>query len=97
MKRLFKKGIAFIIVSAMIVSLFPVSLSAYSFTGQDYNVTSNITLFGQDTGADYTRVHLGSGGSSGWGANRYINIVEAIIQETNIIILMMEWGTDLEK
>lgn len=77
MKRLFKKGIAFIIVSAMIVSLFPVSLSAYSFTGQDYNVTSNITLFGQDTGADYTRVHLGSGGSSGWGANRYINIVEA--------------------
>lgn len=51
--------------------------SKFQFVGQDSNVTSNIMLGNIDTGADYTRVHLGSGGASGYGANEYINIIEA--------------------
>ena len=85
MKKIFKKAIVLAIVSAMVISMFPMNSSAYSFTGQDYNSTSDIKLFGVDTGADYTRVHLGSGGSSGWGANRYINIVEANLSRNDCL------------
>ena len=77
MRKVYGRVMALLLVGAMVLALLPAGAFAYSFTGQDYNVTKNITLNGVDTGADFTRVHLGSGGSSGWGANRYINIVEA--------------------
>ena len=57
--------------------------AAYSFVGQDYNTTTDITIMGKDTGLDYTRVHLGSGGASGYGANRYINILEADLKNSD--------------
>ena len=57
--------------------------AAYSFVGQDYNTTTDITIMGKDTGLDYTRVHLGSGGASGYGANRYINILEADLKSND--------------
>ncbi len=57
--------------------------AAYSFVGQDYNTTTDITIMGKDTGLDYTRVHLGSGGASGYGANRYINILEADLRSND--------------
>ncbi len=57
--------------------------AAYSFVGQDYNTTTDITIMGKDTGLDYTKVHLGSGGASGYGANRYINILEANLKNSD--------------
>ena len=82
MKKLISKCVVLVIVVAMIVSVLPffgngaLEADAYSFTGQDANTTTNIYYNGTDTGIDYTYVHLGSGGSAGWGANRKINIVE---------------------
>ena len=65
----------FTFVSAYIP--YEASAASYYFVGQDSNVTSDIKIGSTDTGADYTRVHLGAGGASGYGANEYINIVEA--------------------
>ena len=82
MKKLISKCVVLAIVVTMIVSVLPffgngaLEAEAYSFTGQDVNTTSNIYCDGQDTGVDYTYIHLGSGGSAGYGANRKINIVE---------------------
>ena len=77
------KILAVIFVIVLAVGAFwqnsesPVRAARFSFVGEDSNVTTNIKLNGKDTGAVYTRIHLGSGGSSGYGANRIINIVEA--------------------
>ncbi len=80
MKNLFKKCTAVLTAGVLLVGAFANLMTretyAYSFTGQDSNVTTDIRVGGIDTGADYTRVHLGSGGSSGYGSNRIINIVE---------------------
>ena len=70
---------AVVMVFTFVSSYIPteVKASRFSFVGQDSNVTSDIKIGSTDTGADYTRVHLGSGGASGYGAYEYINIVEA--------------------
>ena len=56
---------------------YDVQAAPFSFMGEDSNVTSEIKVNGKSTGVKYTRIHLGEGGSSGYGANRIINIVEA--------------------
>ena len=77
------KMIAIVFAIVMVLGIFGQSAildadaTRFSFVGEDSNETTNIKLNGKDTGAVYTRVHLGSGGSAGWGANRIINIVEA--------------------
>ena len=82
-KNAIVRVLAFVFAFAMTMGIFApyapaeVSAARFSFVGEDSNVTTNIMLNGKDTGAIYTRVHLGSGGSSGYGANRIINIVEA--------------------
>ena len=80
MKKLLKRCTAILTAGVVLVGTFAHLMTretyAYSFTGQDSNVTTDLKVDGIDTGANYTRVHLGSGGSSGYGANRIINIVE---------------------
>ena len=77
------KILAVVFALVMTIGIFAPSATAdlsaarFTFVGEDSNVSTNIKLNGKDTGAIYTRVHLGSGGSSGYGANRIINIVEA--------------------
>ena len=77
------KILAIVFAFVLAVSLFAPSATAdlsaarFTFVGEDSNVTTNIKLNGKDTGAIYTRIHLGSGGSAGYGSNRIINIVEA--------------------
>ena len=52
---------------------------------------------GTDTGVDYTYVHLGSGGSSGYGANRKINIVEGNLSSNDALgFEVMNNGTYLK-
>lgn len=71
-----------------------VKAARFSFVGEDSNVTTNIKLNGKDTGAVYTRVHLGSGGSAGWGANKIINIVEANLEKNpNLTFEVINCGT----
>lgn len=85
MKIAFKKCAAVLTAGVMLIGTFAHFMTretyAYSFVGQDSNVTTDIKVGGFDTGVDYTRVHLGSGGSSGYGANRIINIVEGNLAE----------------
>ncbi len=77
------KILAFVFVIVMIFTTFgqnnayDVQAAPFSFVGEDSNVTSEIKVNGKSTGVQYTRIHLGAGGSSGYGANRIINIVEA--------------------
>lgn len=89
MKKIVSKGIiVFVAVLMLTVGLSykgVMEADAYSFTGQDVNTTTDIMYNGVDTGVDYTYVHLGSGGSAGWGANRKINIVEANLAANNAI------------
>ncbi len=91
MKKLFKRCTAVLTAGVLLVGTFSHLMTretyAYSFTGQDSNVTTDIKVGGIDTGADYTRVHLGSGGSSGYGANRIINIVEANLAQNPALSL----------
>ena len=96
MKKLCKQALSLVLVTVMVIGLLPGAALAYSFTGQDYNLTTNIMLNGVDTGADYTRVHLGSGGSAGWGANRYINIVEVnLSKNANLDFEVINHGSSL--
>lgn len=89
MKNLFKKCTAVltacVIAAGAFAHLMTRETYAYSFAGQDSNVTSDIKVNGIDTGADYTRVHLGSSG--GYGANRLINIVEANFEQNPALSL----------
>lgn len=77
------KILAFSFVLVMLFTTFgqnnayDVQAAPFSFVGEDSNVTSEIKVNGKSTGVQYTRIHLGAGGSSGYGANRIINIVEA--------------------
>ena len=101
MKRIISKGIVFLLVVAMIASFMPhfsvIESNAYSFTGQDVNTTTDILYNGTDTGVDYTYVHLGSGGSSGYGANRKINIVEGNLSSNDALgFEVMNNGTYLK-
>ena len=98
MKKLLMKGTAILMAGVITVGTFAHLMTretyAYSFTGQDSNVTTDIKVSGFDTGVDYTRVHLGSGGSSGYGANRIINIVEGdFVNNPSLSIEVMNIGT----
>lgn len=97
------KILAVIFVIVLAVGAFwqnsesPVRAARFSFVGEDSNVTTNIKLNGKDTGAVYTRVHLGSGGSAGWGANKIINIVEANLEKNpNLTFEVINCGTYTE-
>lgn len=101
MKKMFFKCIVLLLVVSMLAIYMPqnavITSEAYSFTGQDVNTTSNIMYGGVDTGVDYTYVHLGSGGSSGFGANRKINIVEANLSDNDALSFeVMNNGTYLK-
>lgn len=103
MKKVVSKCVVLLIVVAMVAGFLPYQMvgiltaDAYSFTGQDVNTTTNITINGNDTSADYTYVHLGSGGSSGFGANRKINIVEAnLADDESLGFEVMNNGTYLK-
>ncbi len=98
MKKMLKKCTALLTAGVVLVGTFAHLMTretyAYSFTGQDSNVTTDIKVGGFDTGVDYTRVHLGSGGSSGYGANRIINIVEGdFVNNPGLSIEVMNIGT----
>ena len=79
----FAKIATFVFAVVMIFAIFgqnvfyDVQAARFSFVGEDSNVTSEIKIGGKSTGVQYTRIHLGAGGASGYGANRIINIVEA--------------------
>ena len=97
------KMIAIVFAIVMVLGIFGQSAildadaTRFSFVGEDSNETTNIKLNGKDTGAVYTRVHLGSGGSAGWGANRIINIVEANPkQHPNLSFEVINSGTYLK-
>lgn len=97
------KTIALVFAIVMVLGIFGQSAildadaTRFSFVGEDSNETTNIKLNGKDTGAVYTRVHLGSGGSAGWGANRIINIVEANPkQHPNLSFEVINSGTYLK-
>ena len=96
------KMIAIVFAIVMVLGIFGQSAildadaTRFSFVGEDSNETTNIKLNGKDTGAVYTRVHLGSGGSAGWGVNRIINIVEANPkQHPNLSFEVINSGTYL--
>lgn len=96
------KTIALVFAIVMVLGIFGQSAildadaTRFSFVGEDSNETTNIKLNGKDTGAVYTRVHLGSGGSAGWGVNRIINIVEANPkQHSNLSFEVINSGTYL--
>ena len=98
MKKILKRCTAALTAGVLITGVFAHLMTretyAYSFTGQDSNVTTDIKVSGFDTGVDYTRVHLGSGGSSGYGANRIINIVEGnFANNPGLSIEVMNIGT----
>ncbi len=98
MKNLFKRCTAVLTAGVLLVGTFSHLMTretyAYSFTGQDSNVTTDLKVDGFDTGVDYTRIHLGSGGSSGYGANRIINIVEGdFVNNPALSIEVMNIGT----
>ncbi len=100
MKKSFNRLLAVVCIGAMAAVAFLQSFTynlqaaSYYFTGQDSNVTTDLIYDGVDTGVDLTRVHLGSGGSSGYGANRYINIVEGnITSNPKISIEVLNSGT----
>ena len=83
------KILAFTFVLVMLFTTFgqnnayDVQAAPFSFVGEDSNVTSEIKVNGKSTGVQYTRIHLGAGGSSGYGANRIINIVEADLKNNS--------------
>ncbi len=87
MRKLMKNAVSFVSAGVMAFTFLFSSVpnvanaSNFYFVGQDSNVTSDIKVGSIDTGADYTRIHLGAGGASGYGANEYINIVEANLRK----------------
>lgn len=70
---------AFVMFSTMFGQYndYDVKAASISFAGEDSKVMTDIKFNGNATGATYTRIHLGPGGSASYGANRIINIVEA--------------------
>ncbi len=78
-----------VLSAACIICTATLSVNAaadYQFIGMDECSTNELKIWNTVTGAYYTKIHLGSTGNAGYGANRLINIVEADLSNTNLTL-----------
>ena len=94
MKKLFNRCTAMLTAGIMVASSFAVltqiktnAASPYGFVGESSYTKTNITVAGFDTDVTHELITLGSGGSSGYGANRVINIVKGNLNDDPMLSL----------
>lgn len=103
MKKLFKRFTALLTAGVITAGAFTAvsvvktnAASPYGFVGEDSYTKTNITVAGMDTDVTHELITLGSGGSSGYGANRVINIVTGDLNaDSRLSLEVMNNGTYL--